>query len=134
MLLNRQNPHGGDIYKNRVRYDFSANINPAGMPEAVKDALIRSAERASVYPDPYCTALREAVGAAEGISPDRILCGCGAAELIYSYAYALRSEDNRPARIVSPSFSGNTPRSSFPFKSQLSQVATVPRSPAAFTP
>ena len=107
MLLNGQNPHGGDIYKNRVRYDFSANINPAGMPEAVKDALVRSAERASVYPDPACAALREAVGAAEGVSPDRILCGCGAAELIYSYAYALRSADNRPAPalIVSPSFS-----------------------------
>ena len=108
MLLNRPNPHGGDIYKNRVKLDFSANVNPAGMPEAVRDALIRSADRASVYPDPSCSALREAVGAAEGVSPDEILCGCGAAELIYSYAYALmpdRGMPALPALLVSPTFS-----------------------------
>ena len=103
MLLNRPNPHGGDIYKNRVRLDFSANINPAGMPGAVRDALIRSVDRASVYPT--CSALREAVGAAEGIGPDRILCGCGAAELIYSFAYALTPVREKPALIVSPTFS-----------------------------
>ena len=39
MLLNRKNPHGGDIYHNKVRLDFSANINPAGMPDAVRNAL-----------------------------------------------------------------------------------------------
>ena len=26
--------HGGDIYRNPVRYDFSINLNPLGMPEA----------------------------------------------------------------------------------------------------
>lgn len=24
--------HGGDIYRNPVRYDFSINLNPLGMP------------------------------------------------------------------------------------------------------
>ena len=31
--------HGGDVYRDRVEYDFSININPLGMPqECVKAA------------------------------------------------------------------------------------------------
>ncbi|MBR4186173.1 MAG: threonine-phosphate decarboxylase, partial [Clostridia bacterium] len=86
MLLNRKNPHGGDIYANRAILDFSANINPLGMPEAVKEALIRAAGHADVYPDPRCGALRERIAQAEGVPMDGILCGNGAAELIYLYA------------------------------------------------
>lgn len=33
--------HGGDIYSQKVDYDFSANINPLGMPESVKRILSR---------------------------------------------------------------------------------------------
>ena len=105
MLLNKKSPHGGDIYHNPGALDFSANINPMGMPDAVRAALVRAAERSDVYPDPYCTALREAVSEAEGVPADRILCGNGAAELIYLYAFALRDRDRRPALVVSPAFS-----------------------------
>lgn len=28
--------HGGDIYRNKVRLDFSVNTNPLGMSENVK--------------------------------------------------------------------------------------------------
>lgn len=28
--------HGGDIYSNQVSMDYSANINPLGLPEGVK--------------------------------------------------------------------------------------------------
>ena len=35
----RMNIHGGDIYRNRVKLDFSININPLGVPDAVKTAL-----------------------------------------------------------------------------------------------
>ena len=104
MLLNRKNPHGGDIYANRVRLDFSANINPAGMPGAVRQAVIDSVGTSAVYPDPHCTALRQAIAEAEGVPADGILCGNGAAELIYSYAYALRSLDPSPALLLEPTF------------------------------
>ncbi len=104
MLLNRKNPHGGDIYANRVRLDFSANINPAGMPGAVRQAVIDSVGTSAVYPDPHCTALRQAIAEAEGVPADGILCGNGAAELIYSYAYALRSLDPSPALLIEPTF------------------------------
>ena len=48
MLLSGKSPHGGDIYHNRGVIDFSANINPMGMPDPVKAALIRAAERSDV--------------------------------------------------------------------------------------
>ena len=33
--------HGGNIYKfDHKVYDFSANLNPLGMPETVKQAVI----------------------------------------------------------------------------------------------
>lgn len=104
MLLSGKSPHGGDIYENRAVLDFSANINPLGMPDAVKAALVRAAEHADVYPDPRCGALREKLAQAEGVPADRILCGNGAAELIYLYAYALRDLDARPALVVEPAF------------------------------
>ena len=105
MLLSGKSPHGGDIYRNPGVLDFSANINPLGMPEPVKAALIRAAEHAHVYPDPRCAALREKIAEAEGVPADCILCGNGAAELIYLYAYALSGRDDRPALIVEPTFS-----------------------------
>ena len=77
------NPHGGDIYSRDVLYDFSSNINPEGMPESVKNAVVMSAGSCSVYPDPYCRALRSAISELENVSPETVLCGNGAAELIY---------------------------------------------------
>ncbi|MGN1346516.1 MAG: pyridoxal phosphate-dependent aminotransferase [Eubacteriales bacterium] len=102
MLIKKKSPHGGDIYTNRVRLDFSANINPAGMPERVRQALMEAAGNCSAYPDPYCTALRKKLAAAERVPENCILCGNGAAELIYQYAYALPQD--QPALIVSPAF------------------------------
>ncbi len=104
MLLTGKSPHGGDIYQNRGFLDFSANINPMGMPGPVREALIRAAEHADVYPDPRCGALRERLSRAEGVPADCILCGNGAAELIYLYAYALAARDERPALVLSPTF------------------------------
>ena len=31
--------HGGDIYRNQIRQDFSVNTNPLGMPDSVREAL-----------------------------------------------------------------------------------------------
>ena len=102
MLINKKSPHGGDIYTNSVRLDFSANINPAGIPDAVKQALHHAAENCEHYPDPYCTELRRKIAEHEQVPEDRILCGNGAAELIYAYAFSLPKE--KPALIVSPTF------------------------------
>ena len=102
MLINKKSPHGGDIYTNAVRLDFSANINPAGMPDAVKQALHDAVEHCERYPDPYCTELRQKIAKHEQVPEDCVLCGNGAAELIYAYALSLPKE--KPALIVSPTF------------------------------
>ena len=102
MLINKKSPHGGDIYTNSVKLDISANINPAGMPEKVRQALMDASANCEAYPDPYCTELRRKIVANERVPADCILCGNGAAELIYVYAYTLPK--NKPALIVSPTF------------------------------
>ena len=102
MLINKKSPHGGDIYTNAVRLDFSANINPAGMPDAVKQALHDAVEHCERYPDPYCTELRRKIAEHERLPESCILCGNGAAEMIYAYAFALPKD--KPALIVSPTF------------------------------
>ena len=46
--------HGGDVYSYDVDFDFSANINPLGMPESVRRAVEQSIADCVNYPDPYC--------------------------------------------------------------------------------
>ena len=65
--------HGGDIYRNQVNLDFSVNINPLGAPEEVRDAIMRSLNFLSAYPDPKCEALRKAIARRFSWSEERIL-------------------------------------------------------------
>ena len=88
MLYNTVNPHGGDIYAGHVELDFSANTNPLGTPESVKAAVSSCLDGLSHYPDPYCRKLVSAVAEHENVPESFVLCGAGAAELIYSYAAA----------------------------------------------
>ena len=85
MLYKSKNPHGGDIYEGGVRLDFSANTNPMGMPESVKEAAVSSLEHADRYPDPYARELISAISAYHGVPSGFVLAGAGAAEMIYSY-------------------------------------------------
>lgn len=102
MLINTKSPHGGDVYFEYAAHDFSANVNPYGTPEPVRDAIVAAVDCCAAYPDPYCTLLRARLARHEGIDADMILCANGAAELIYQFAYAL--DVRRPALIVSPAF------------------------------
>ena len=89
MLYHTKNPHGGDIYDGEIQLDFSANTNPYGTPQGVLDAITAALPRVHQYPDPYCRELVKAVSEFEAVPKDWILCGSGAAELIYSYCEAL---------------------------------------------
>jgi histidinol-phosphate aminotransferase len=60
---------------------LSANENPLGTSQAALAARA-TAVMPSLYPDPDSTALREALGAAHGIDPARIVCGTGSGELL----------------------------------------------------
>ena len=90
MIIGNDYGHGGDVYKNKIRIDFSANVNPYGTPEAVKKAIAESAERVDIYPDPYCTELRKKLSEHTGAPEDNIVCGNGAAELIFQFTEALK--------------------------------------------
>ena len=90
MLYKTENPHGGDVYAGNIELDFSANTNPFGTPDSVKAAVSACLDSLSFYPDPYCRRLVAAVAAQEKVPESFVLCGAGAAELIYSYAAAER--------------------------------------------
>lgn len=102
MIANGSYGHGGDVYQNRVTLDFSANVNPLGTPERVKTAICEAAETVDRYPDPYCMPLRDALSKRLGVPAEDIVCGNGAAELIYQFAAVLKP--NRSLLPV-PSFS-----------------------------
>ncbi len=85
MLYQTVNPHGGDLFGHAVNLDFSVNTNPLGTPESVVRAVVESAGRLCQYPDPGCRELTKALASREGVAEKAVLCGCGAAELIYAY-------------------------------------------------
>ncbi|MDI6600838.1 MAG: threonine-phosphate decarboxylase CobD [Thermoanaerobacteraceae bacterium] len=82
--------HGGDIYSIAREYgfkpedvlDFSGNINPLGMPESVKRAIIENIDILSKYPDPEYLDLRQAIYEYSGVRPENIIVGNGGTELI----------------------------------------------------
>ena len=94
--------HGGDIYHGKIREDFSVNINPLGLPLGVIQMLRESVEGWSLYPDPECGELIRCLADYHGTQRERIVCGNGAADLIYRLAYL---EKPGQALVLAPSFS-----------------------------
>lgn len=99
--------HGGDTEAFRQKFggdilDFSANVNPLGMPEAACAAAVEAVRTQTGYPDPFCRALRSAIACEEGLLPEQVLCGNGAADLIFRLALAVRPHR---ALLVAPCFS-----------------------------
>jgi threonine-phosphate decarboxylase len=90
MLYQTKNLHGGDIYGGKVELDFSANTNPFGTPQGIIDAVCSALPEMHRYPDPYCRKLTQAISNFEEVSREYILCGNGAADLIYAYCEAVR--------------------------------------------
>ncbi len=98
--------HGGDIYSAREKIDgriidFSANINPLGIPQAVKNAIKDNIDGCEHYPDPLNRKLRDAISAFEDIDKEWILCGNGSADIIFRLTYALKP---KKALLLAPTF------------------------------
>ena len=94
--------HGGDYTGEFL--DFSANIAHFGLPDGVRYALLELAQGngAERYPDPDCTALRSCIAAKEALDTDMVLCGSGAADLLYR---AVRFLQPKTALVLEPTFS-----------------------------
>ena len=102
--------HGGNIYDGSLErfrregtlLDFSANINPLGMPEGVRRAVTEALDQAVHYPDPLCRRLKSDLSEYHKVPEDFLICGNGGADLIYRLAYALRP---KRALLTAPTFS-----------------------------
>lgn len=95
--------HGGDVYRNQVRLDFSVNINPLGIPKHVCAALHRAVEECEKYPDTDSVELKRAVGIMRSVKEEYLVFGNGASELFMAIVHALKPGK---AVIPVPSFYG----------------------------
>ena len=93
--------HGGNIYTYKNCLDFSANCNPVGTPETVKQAVRDSLDCIKNYPQVGYAPLRLAIAEYEGVSPETVICGNGAAELVFSLCHAIKP---KKALIPIPTF------------------------------
>lgn len=99
------NGHGGNLYLESKKYgigikdflDYSANINPLGIPLKLKNRLLNSLEELLNYPDPQCTALRDNIALYLNVAGDSVIIGNGASEIIY-----LLFEVIKPCKILIP--------------------------------
>lgn len=89
--------HGGDIYRNQIRLDFSVNTNPLGMPDPVKEALHQAVEEAENYPDIRAQVLSTAVTEQLQVRKEQLVFGNGASELFHAVLHAIK-----PSKILIP--------------------------------
>ncbi|MGL5417011.1 MAG: threonine-phosphate decarboxylase CobD [Clostridium sp.] len=100
--------HGGNIEEIKRKFnlneitDFSANINPLGINNKVKEAMIKEIDNIEIYPDITYFNLKKAISEYEEISIDNIFLGNGAAEVIFNIVRAIKPK--RALNIV-PTFS-----------------------------
>lgn len=82
--------HGGDIYSNNKKLDFSVNINPIDIPDIVENALHNAVNECEAYPDISAQKLTNKVSKAYGISNDHLIFGNGSSELFMAVVHALK--------------------------------------------
>ena len=63
-------------------FKLSSNETPLGPSPVAIEAYRANADRLHVYPEGSSRILRDAIGAAYGLNPERIVCGNGSDELI----------------------------------------------------
>ena len=95
--------HGGNIYAHPECVDFSANLNPLGMPRAAREALNSCALACAAYPDPQCDELAAALAAYEDVARDWVLPCAGATDAFTRICLALRPTH---ALVCAPCYSG----------------------------
>lgn len=106
--------HGGQIRRWIDAYnlnpdevvDFSANINPLGIPKLVKEQIQAETNALQHYPEPNSRELKQQIGLAHHVSPSQVIVGNGASELIdlIVISTAMRTPGFR-ALVVNPTFS-----------------------------
>ena len=87
--------------------DLSANINPLGIPENVRTAIINAIQDCDRYPDNFSMELRRKTAEFEQIaSPDWIFFGNGASDIIFRLPLAvLSNKQTKKVMVAAPTFS-----------------------------
>ncbi|OQX80633.1 MAG: threonine-phosphate decarboxylase [Candidatus Omnitrophica bacterium 4484_70.1] len=99
--------HGGNIYEVKRRYkreviDFSANINPLGLPPKIKSRLWKNFQNILHYPDIKAESLIKRIAKYWPIKEENILVGNGSIDLLYLLIYTFKP---RKVCIPFPTFS-----------------------------
>src|ERR1039457_3926696 len=102
--------HGGNIFAVARQLgfspadtmDFSASINPLGVSEKVRQAIIGALDSLIHYPDNSCSTLKQVLADFHGLTPAHFAVANGSTEIIYTLP-ALMSGTR--ALIISPAFS-----------------------------
>jgi threonine-phosphate decarboxylase len=97
--------HGGNIYRasqetgipEREIIDFSASINPLGVPASVVAAIKEGIRDLPNYPEANAEPLAEHIGVLLGVDRKSVVCGNGSTELIYLVVRALS-----PGKVLIP--------------------------------
>ena len=86
--------HGGDIYFTSEKLlDFSANINPFGVPESVITAIKNALPDIAYYPDSYQRKLRQELANYHQIQANQIICGNGGADVLFRTIQAIQPKN-----------------------------------------
>ncbi|HJW65775.1 MAG TPA: threonine-phosphate decarboxylase CobD [Candidatus Bathyarchaeia archaeon] len=84
--------------------DFSSSINPLGPSPRALEAMKKSFDKLSLYPDSNSTTLREAIACHFGtISKNNVIVGNGSTELIYLFSQVFLKKGDI-ALVAAPSF------------------------------
>lgn len=94
--------HGGDVFDLADVVDFSANINPLGMPAQVVEVLRANVRAYENYPDGECRSLRAALARVEGVPASNIVCTAGASDFIGRVCEVVAPQE---ALVTAPCFS-----------------------------
>lgn len=101
--------HGGEVFRLAVKYginidkvvDFSANINPLGLPAGVDSVLHEALRHLANYPEIDAESLRSCVAEQHNLGIENVIVGNGSTALIYLLSRVLKP---KKALIWSPTF------------------------------
>lgn len=93
--------HGGNVFFQNTCIDFSANSNFLGIPDKVMQAARSGLMAAVQFPQEYQGTINDHVAEWEGVEPEQVFCGNGAAEIVRLLAQVLQP---KKALLPTPGF------------------------------
>lgn len=93
--------HGGNIYSNKIKYDFSVNVNPLGIPKSAKKIAYKAIKNSFQYPDLESSELKNLLAKKFNVNKNQICLGNGASEILNVF---IKSANLKNALLVAPCF------------------------------